>query len=397
MEIQKENTRLLIHGGWPAHGEVTLTGDTYSAIVKICIACLNGGETVIENVPRSKLLLNFLNFAISIGVGAKWVNVDALLINADWSSISNDISKKDLTDLHIYEVFLCIVLAKKFSVKVSLATRKRLLRYKKLGFQMEYSEDNYYLITCPLEFPSQRVNVNCRQRDFFTTLSYAIIKNLYTMVNINFENNYSPIRDVLGYSAVNSKKLIVDANRFELSFYASLALLTDGEITIKNADLSKSLGFLLDLREIGLDYDVKKNTVRVWQEQRVQKDFYNYYTSEVDELGYLLIIHSVIGSKKIKLIGYNSYGHREMLKNLNIMGCKIDYEEFGNKLYISISPSILRTSRSFLDESGLAGVVIFASLVYQGNSIINNIDKIEHVLPDISDNLSSLKLKYSLS
>ena len=79
------------------------------------------------------------------------------------------------------------------------------------------------------------------------------------------------------------------------------------------------------------------------------------------------------------------------------MGCKIDYEEFGNKLYISISPSILRTSRSFLDESGLAGVVIFASLVYQGNSIINNIDKIEHVLPDISDNLSSLKLKYSLS
>jgi len=71
MEIQKENTRLLIHGGWPAHGEVTLTGDTYSAIVKICIACLNGGETVIENVPRSKLLLNFLNFASSIGVGAK--------------------------------------------------------------------------------------------------------------------------------------------------------------------------------------------------------------------------------------------------------------------------------------------------------------------------------------
>lgn len=389
------NTRLLINGGWPAHGEIYLSGDTYSAIVNFCIASLQGGEVTIFNCPRSQLFLTVLDFANDIGIKINWKNIDTIVINTDWSEISGDIVSQNVFESDIYEMFLCLLLVKKFSANVSLSFRKRLIRFKRLGFEIEYSDENFYKVVVPIEFKDVIFNIYGRKRDFFTTLCYSILKNLCKGININFDNNYSPILNLLEFNSREIKELVCDANKTELNFYASLGLLTDGEITIRNADLSKSLSFLLDLREIGLEYEVKHRQVRIWQDLKYQKEFYNYTSSEPDEFGYLLLIHSVYGEKPVKIIGLDSYLHLQCIKQLNMLGCKIDFNTNDGKIYAVVSPGILKSSKCFLESNGLAGVILVAGFTYVGNMIVNNNQQIDHYLPDLLENLDNLKLKFT--
>lgn len=394
--MQKAST-YLIKGGWSAHGEVDISGDTNSAIANTCHAILAGGVKTISNVPRTDIFLRFLSDLRLLGVEAEWVSVKQIKIDLNWNIFNPDFVENyaELSPAFL-EVLINIVLAKRLSVRVPLKYRTHLQRYKRLGCIIEYSDDNYFLIQAPNTDDSESpvLHIHSYEKDFYALLNYALLKNIYPKIHIDFENKHNPVRIFTDTTYVAKNKYFVTPNVAEINFYAILSVLTDGELDLNGVDLSLSLGFLMDLDEIGASYEVKKNKVKIWQDLKLMEDKYNYVSSNADELGYLVLFHTLFREQSVKIVCRDSFDIRALIKTINIMGCHVGYIELEDKLLeLTVKPGTLSSFKLAIPNSRWGGVILAAAFAYEGNTIISDMNKISEYMPFLDESLQYLDLK----
>ncbi len=387
----------LIKGGWSAHGDVEVSGDTNSAIANTCLALLTGEKKIIINAPRTNIFLAFLKNLELLGVEIKWISISQISVDVDWNVFDPDFVQY-LPDLvpTFSEIFINLVLAKKYSVKVPLKFRTHLPRYKRLGCIVEFSDDNYFLIQAPIHnnVALPKYHIHSFQKDFYALLNYSLLKYIYPKIHIDFDNKPHPLRIFSDQEYMKQDKYSVSANVSEVNFYAMLAVLTDGELNIKGVDLELSLGFLMDLDEIGATYEVKSKVLKIWQDLKFLKPKYNYISSNPDELGYLLLFHTLYGEKKISITCRDSFDIRDLIKTLNIMGCYISYEQLQDKiLELTVKPSVLVSFKLPIPNGRWGGVVLAAAIAYIGNSIVTDIERISDYIPFLEETLENLDLK----
>lgn len=388
--------RVLIKGGRPLHGEVYVSGDTYSGIAAISYAIFSGEKKRVIGAPRSKVFIEFIKACNDCGLEIKWVEVDKLDVKIDWANFKSDFSKLgNSVSSNFLEIITNLVLTKKYSAKLPIRFRKNLGRYKRLGFTINYYEDSYFEIIRPNNIAHENIYINAFERDFYTLLSYRILKNIFPQIHIDFQNNFHPL-NVFDISD-EENEIKIDINRKEFNIYASLAMLNDGEIDILNYDLPKSLGFLMDLVEIGAEYEVINNRLRIWQSKKELKSNYDYTRSELDELGSCLIYLSVHSDRNIRVLCRDTKNVRNLLTLLNMVGCEIIYnlseKRTSEILNLVVRPSNLHSFKISDDHIDLMGVMLMVSSAYKGNSIIDVEDSFENYHTNIWSNLEAIGLK----
>lgn len=391
-----KDEKWLIRGGWSAHGELSVSGDSFSAIANISAALLSSDPKSITNVPRSNITLSFITFLNNCGFNIEWRGISRIKCNVDWSRFNPDLSKVEFDDFRHMEIVADIVLAKLNRCLLPLKFRKYLTRYRRLKFEIHLIEDVGYQITVP-EIPEiKKMHIKSDQRDFYTVLSYSLLKFVYPEIHIAYKGVFDPANVFSDPEKSEKSTYKVNMNAIEFNFYTSLAMLTEGELKLQNVALSESLGYLLLLFEVGASYEVEGGTLKIWQDYKKIEQYYNFVKTAPDELGYLLLYLSVFASNKILVKAKNIPQNLKIIKNLNIMGCQLSYSDFESEsIMVEVKPSNLKSFKQQVTSLESGGIILAASFIYDGNTIVSEINQFSEYLPFLSDNLTEIGLKFS--
>lgn len=391
-----KDEKWLIRGGWSAHGELTVSGDSFSAIANISAALLSSDPKSITNVPRSNITLSFITFLNNCGFNIEWRGISRIKCNVDWSRFNPDLSKVEFDDFRHMEIVADIVLAKLNRCLLPLKFRKYLTRYRRLKFEIHLIEGVGYQITVP-EIPEiKKMHIKSDQRDFYTVLSYSLLKFVYPEIYIAYKGVFDPANVFSDAEKLEKSTYKVNMNAIEFNFYTSLAMLTEGELKLQNVALSESLGYLLLLFEVGASYEVEGGTLKIWQDYKKIEQYYNFVKTAPDELGYLLLYLSVFATNKILVKAKNIPQNLKIIKNLNIMGCQLSYSDFESEsIMVEVKPSNLKSFKQQVTSLESGGIILAASFIYDGNTIVSEINQFSEYLPFLSDNLTEIGLKFS--
>ncbi len=391
-----KDEKWLIRGGWSAHGEVSVSGDSFSAISWISAALLSSDAKSIINVPRSNVTLSFIRFMNECGFNIEWRGLSRIKCNVDWSRLSPDLSKIEFDDYRFMELAADIVLAKLNQCLLPLKYRKYLTRFRRLKFEVQLIEDVGYQITVPQVPEIKKMHIKSEQRDFYTVLSYSILKFVYPEIYIEYKGVFDPANVFSDTERVAKSTFKVNMNAIEFNFYTSLAMLTEGELKLKNVELPESLGYLLLLFEVGASYEVEGGTLKIWQDYKKIEQYYNFVKTAPDELGYLLLYLSAFSDNKILVKAKNKPPYLKVIKTLNMMGCQLSYSDFESEsIMVEVKPSNLKSFRQQITSIELGGVILAGSFLYDGNTIVSEINQFSEYLPFLSDNLNEIGLKFS--
>ncbi len=395
---------LHIKGGKPAYGQVEISGDVYAAILIVAdFLASKRKELLIENAPRCQLLLDFLDFIINIGVKVKWNSINEVSLKID-GQLNTDLSFPGEQNIYL-KLIIPALFQREKEVSISIETanmiREEIRFYGSLGIRRNVFNGHVNLIA-PLdtESPNQILRAD-RDDDIFGAGGKILLHRLFKNTRLVY-NEHNPNLALLlnGSSAI---KQDCPLSLIEFNFFAALGLLTNGDIEFVNYDLARYLNFLLKLVDFGASYEVIDNKLKLWYQKREFQSMYRLPHIALDELGYSLLISSVLSDHNVKLTVPQKEELEDLLKELNIINCRTDSAQvkgIPDVVDVVARPSKLSLVRNAFEVTPHLGVnmtMMAAAFVNDGRSWISHIEKIEYYNQSLLDNLSNLNLDISIT
>lgn len=371
-----DNNVIDLVGGKPVFGEVVLSGDTDAAIVLVVKALFEQDEVLIDNVPRSINFINFLKQIEKIGLKNIWLDLDTVKIFID-KCINDDLGELNFEDRNINKLLIPLVLFREANCFINDSERSEAKFFREIGFIVEVEAERIH-IKVP-NFLKDISEIQVVANDSFTYAARSFINNLFnSALVLRFEKNNFFIDDLLQLT-MNKKVYHCPFSISEFEFWASLVLLTNGELTVYNFDASLFTNFLSVLTRMGLNYEVQSNKVKLWTEQNRLVEYYDFTGFEVDEICTFIIILNKRNStsKGITVLVRKTTLLLSLIKDLNILGLDINivnHLQKGGSLWLIKLLKSKAINHSKLSVSNYVnGFAIFLiSLYSDGNHKITN-------------------------
>ncbi len=393
-EIGNDIDKVIIKGNQPVFGTVYLSGDPISAMFNILLGAMYKEKFSVTNVPRSNVILGFLNILQQIGYEVAWINENSLQIKG--KEINNDLTEVfGIDDYDFYEHLLIpLMLKKTLSCYVKSSSRGVIKFYRKFGFDVNINlEDNRCHIHIPPEIKFEK---SFDVRESFGTIiaSRLLLKEVIEEMHVIYNENDVRFHQIDFIKSKPSKKNITiksSYNQVEFNLFASIGAISSNEVTIKNFDLAQSLQYLLSLNDIGVQYEVSdENSLKIWRESYKFKDEYDYSNRTMSEVAFLLILFSKFLEKPTQVLVKYFDGLDEFVKSINMIGGRITYVGNDDYSLLRVNPADISPVKiSLVDESWNA-MHILSGVIANGNTVLDNFRSISDFIPNLIDNLSFL-------
>ncbi len=446
--IPTEAKSIKVDGGMPIIGDVKLSGAKNSALKLFSAALLCNDDVTIENVPRMINVLVDIEVIKTLGGKAEWTGENRLVINGSTLNsyeVPYDVGCKyrtvGLLVAPLVYRFGKAVMPKPGGCKIGPRPINRWIEtWKSLGMDVE--EDTKYVrvslgqATGGEAATSEPKKISFKNNTHMGT-DNAIISSIFmpgetTILNaaeepevddlIAFCNmmgaNVARVEPrkikVVGTNVFTGGYFAVQADRNEAITFASAALATGGNVTIKGVERTGLVAFTSFLSKLGCNYEFSKNEMRVWRSGEVLQatdvttapapgfmtDWQPFAALLLTQAHGEGIIHDTVYTDRF---GYT--------QDLNRMGAKItlhkpseleldaiisddsyDYAKLGEPQTVAkiIGPTKLKGTKLDIPDLRAGAALILAALVAEGKSEVGGVENVERGYEHFIDKLTNL-------
>jgi UDP-N-acetylglucosamine 1-carboxyvinyltransferase len=282
--------KLIIKGGNKLKGTITISGSKNVALKVFVAACLTDEEVVIENVPIISDLLIMADIIEHLGGEVKFEDHTARVRLKDFSS--EKIALDKAAEIRTSYMFLAPLLARVGSAiipnpggcRIGARPIDRIVDgLKKMGVKITYdSKDGYFYAKAPngLKGTSYKFAKNTHTGTETMILAAVLAKGKTVLENAAEEPEVDELIAFLKRLGAkikreNKRKIVIEgvdklhkanfrifSDRNEVVTFAVAAILTKGDVFIKDITAKGLEEFLVMLKKIGGGYEIKQDGIR---------------------------------------------------------------------------------------------------------------------------------------
>jgi UDP-N-acetylglucosamine 1-carboxyvinyltransferase len=435
---------IFIEGKVPLQGTVNLSGARNSAIKLIFASMYSNEDIILENVPRVESISVDIEIVQSMGGKAEWIGNNKLLLNG--SGLSTFEVPLELGSKYRTAFLLAGPLLFRFGkaripkVKEAIfkgAPVNRIIEtWKSLGFDVSEDEDWINITSQTPKGAEISFKTSSHTGTENAILSAVLIEGETIINNASEEPEIEDLIEFCNYigatvERVEPRKIKihgthvfrgcsfeVQSDKYEAAAFATAAILTKGNIVIKNIQKLSLVPFVNFLSKIGVNFEIQDDELRVWNAAKVSPSAVTISPSP----GFVpdwqpfatLILTQAEGQSTVHDTVYTD--RFEYTKDLNRMGAKIeivkpsqvniipvisddsyDYEKLGEpSTVVKIEgPSKLHAEKLHIIDPRFANVLVLAALAAEGRTELIDYKSLYEPTENFFDKLISLGAKIS--
>ena len=281
--------KMIIHGGAPLRGTVTLSGSKNAALPIMMAALLTSEPLVLSNVPRLRDVKTAMDLLIQLGVAARWLDEHRVELHAE-NVTSHEASYELVKTMRASFVVLGPLLARTGRARVStpggcaIGARPVNLHIagiralgSKIQFRHGYVEAHAERLTGGriwLDSPSVGATENILMAAS-TARGRTVIENaarepevqdlarVLVKMGANINGAGTHVIEVEGVERLHGAEHEVIPDRIEAGSMMAAAAITGGDVTITNAPIAHLDAVATKLREAGVVVESIGNGLRV--------------------------------------------------------------------------------------------------------------------------------------
>lgn len=288
--------KLVIKGGKKLTGTVEVSGSKNVALKLMVAACLTEEEVVIENIPLISDLMVMADIISQLGGKVRFTGHTVSIEMKDFNG--DKITLERAAEIRTSFMFLAPLLARLRSAvvpnpggcRIGARPIDRIIDgIKKLGAQIKYdSKDGYfYAKTNGLLGTKYRFNKNTHTGTETMIIASVLAKGITILENAALEPEIDELIEflnsmgakvmrlenrkieIIGVDKLHSTKFRIGSDRNEVVTFAVAAILTEGDIFIKNTRTSGLEEFLTELEKIGGGFQQKDGGIRFYYKGKI--------------------------------------------------------------------------------------------------------------------------------
>ncbi len=281
--------KMIIHGGAPLRGTVTLSGSKNAALPIMMAALLTSEPLVLSNVPRLRDVKTAIDLLVQLGVAARWLDEHRVELHAE-NVTSHEASYELVKTMRASFVVLGPLLARTGRARVStpggcaIGARPVNLHIagiralgSKIQFRHGYVEAHAERLTGGriwLDSPSVGATENILMAAS-TARGRTVIENaarepevqdlarVLVKMGANINGAGTHVIEVEGVERLHGAEHEVIPDRIEAGSMMAAAAITGGDVTITNAPIAHLDAVATKLREAGVVVESIGNGLRV--------------------------------------------------------------------------------------------------------------------------------------
>jgi len=281
--------KMIIHGGAPLRGTVTLSGSKNAALPIMMAALLTSEPLVLSNVPRLRDVKTAMDLLIQLGVAARWLDEHRVELHAE-KVTSHEASYELVKTMRASFVVLGPLLARTGRARVStpggcaIGARPVNLHIagiralgSKIQFRHGYVEAHAERLTGGriwLDSPSVGATENILMAAV-TARGRTVIENaarepevqdlarVLVKMGANINGTGTHVIEIEGVERLHGAEHEVIPDRIEAGSMMVAAAITGGDVTITNAPIAHLDAVAAKLREAGVVVESIGNGLRV--------------------------------------------------------------------------------------------------------------------------------------
>ena len=436
---------IIVEGGVPLTGSVTISGAKNSALKIIHAAMFSNEDVFVDNVPRIENVLTDMEIIRLLGGKAEWISKNRVVLNGarlESHEIPYELGSKNRTS-----ILLALPLLVKFGKalvpkpgggRIGFIPINRLLEnWGALGFKVEENAKYYRISVGVPKATNITFKINTHMGTDCAILSSIFVPGQTTINNaaeepevdelINFCNligaDISRVeprkivvngKNVFGPTTKESGEFRVGSDRNEVVTFAVAAIVTGGNVIIRGVARNSILSFISALSKIGCGYELTGDEMRVWHNGQELTPI-NITTAPApgfmtDWQPLITLLLTLASGESIvhDTVFTDRFGY---IKDLNRMGSKIElFEPTQLGLVSEVSdegydvarlgepktaakikgPTKLKGERILIPDLRAGATLILAALSATGKSDISGYENVERGYEDFISKLTQL-------
>lgn len=409
-------TKYIINGGNRLEGEVKIDGSKNAVLPILVASIINGGESIIHNVPNLKDVNTIESLLKNIGCKISFEN-NAIIVNSQ-GELDTTIPEKPVKDMRSSIILMGVMLGRFKHIKIcypggcEIGPRPidlHLMGLRKLGANITESH-GYIICQCNtlvgneihLDYPSvgatENIMLAAVSAEGITVIQNAArepeiidLQNFLNKMGANITGSGSSTIKILGVKKYNNVEHAVIPDRIVAGTYLIAAAITGGSITVLDVIADHLRPVISKLSESGCIVDKYENSIHIRCPKRSNAvDIVRtlpYPGFPTDMQAQMMALMSIAKGTSIfvETVFENRYKHAEELIK---MGASIKID--GRAAIVRGVSCLTGTQLSAKDLRGGAGLVL-AGLAAEGTSTVENIDShIERGYEDFDVKLRNL-------
>ncbi|MBI2034383.1 MAG: UDP-N-acetylglucosamine 1-carboxyvinyltransferase [Candidatus Levybacteria bacterium] len=428
-----------VRGGKELIGEVSVSGAKNVALKAMVAACLTTDEVIIENIPRISDLFAMVDIIKKLGGEVKIENHTAY-VHAN-KFIGSKISLDDASHTRTSSMFLAPLLARAGKAVIPnpggcrLGARpidRTVNGLRQMGARINYnSEDGYFYADIDGQFQGTTYTFEKNTHTGTETLLIAaavsegktILKNaaeepevdelieFLNSMGAHIQRPEPRVIEIQGVDKLHGTTLRIQPDRNEIVTFAAAALITEGDIFIKEVKKSHVREFLEKVEEAGGGVEEKNNGIRFYYKSQLSatnimtKPYPGFMTDWQAPWAVLMtrakgvsIIHETVFESRfgyvheLKKMGANitlfkpSVENPEEIYNFNP---EDDSNEFFHAARIN-GPVHLHNAVVNITDLRAGATLVIAALAAKGETVIHGIEIIKRGYENFDERLRRL-------
>jgi len=435
--------RIVINGGRKLTGKIGVSGAKNVALKALVAACLTDEEVVIKNVP---LISDFMVMVAIIRELGGEVKIEGHTIYIRMKEFKKEkISLIDAAKIRTSAMFLAPLLARRGRAvipnpggcRIGARPIDRTIKgLEKMGFDTFYNHDDGYFY----------IKQNGRKRDEKKDVTYEFEKSTHTgtetliLVAVLFKGTTilknaarepeideligllkkmgAKIKkrgertiEIMGVNKLHGAEFSIGLDRNEIATFAAAAILTKGDVIVKNAHKVELSAFIKKLEEAGGGVEEKKDGIRFFYKgplKAIDVETSSYPGFMTDWQGpWAILMTQAIGESVIHETVYeNRFGYVSELKKMgaNIILFNPDVknpEEIynfnlldNNASYFHAieikGPTVLHNAVVKISDLRAGATLVLAALIAKGESVVFGIEHLDRGYEKFEERLESL-------
>ena len=435
--------RIVINGGRKLTGKIGVSGAKNVALKALVAACLTDEEVVIKNVP---LISDFMVMVAIIRELGGEVKIEGHTIYIRMKEFKKEkISLIDAAKIRTSAMFLAPLLARRGRAvipnpggcRIGARPIDRTIKgLEKMGFDTFYNHDDGYFY----------IKQNGRKRDEKKDVTYEFEKSTHTgtetliLVAVLFKGTTilknaarepeideligllkkmgAKIKkrgertiEIMGVNKLHGAEFSIGLDRNEIATFAAAAILTKGDVIVKNAHKVELSAFIKKLEEAGGGVEEKKDGIRFFYKgplKAIDVETSSYPGFMTDWQGsWAILMTQAIGESIIHETVYeNRFGYVSELKKMgaNIILFNPDVknpEEIynfnlldNNASYFHAieikGPTVLHNAVVKISDLRAGATLVLAALIAKGESVVFGIEHLDRGYEKFEERLESL-------
>src|SRR6202167_1395706 len=281
--------KMIIHGGAPLRGTVTLSGSKNAALPIMMASLLTSEPLYLSNVPRLRDVKTAMELLTQLGVAARWIDEHRVELHAA-KVTSHEASYELVKTMRASFVVLGPLLARIGRAKVStpggcaigarpvnlhiIGIRALGARVQLRGGYVEARADQLHGARIWLDAPSVGATENIMMAavlaDGKTTIENAArepevqdLAKFLVAMGANVRGAGTHVIEIEGVEKLHGADHEVIPDRIEAGSLMAAAAITGGDVTITNAPIEHLESVATKLREAGVTVEVNGNGLRI--------------------------------------------------------------------------------------------------------------------------------------